>query len=295
MRIFNQKNRIFSAAAVAAAIISAGEAKAVEYNLSVNGGPHNVAGDVGGTAIFANHWTQPAGTGVFEPFLTLDGNGQTSTGIKNIEQAYNTDGFSGMYLDQLRPQWNERLTIGDLAKIDVNGTAYYGFLLDANEPGGNKSLISIDNIRIYTSATDNTASVGDDISKLNDLGTLRWAMNDGLKNADGTFNIDTWVKLDAAQDNISTPTTKAPNGGSGMSDMIVYIPVSAFAGAADSDYLWFYNLNGVHYTADEHLASQAGFEEWRAITGPTRVPDGGTTAVLLGVGMLGLAAIRRKN
>lgn len=292
---YNSKPSLGKMAAVVAAIASAGSVTAVEFDLSQNGGPHNVQGDVGGTAIFANHWTQPAGTGVFEPFLTLDGNGQTSTGVKNIEQAYNTDGFSGLYLDQLRPQWNERLTIGDLAKLDVGGTAYYGFLLDANEPGGNKSLISIDNIRIYTSSTDNTASVGNNVDNLNNLGTLRWAMNDGLKNADGSFNIDTWVKLDSAQDNISHPGSKSPNGGSGMSDMIVYVPVSAFGDAMDSDYLWFYNLNGVHYTADKDLASQSGYEEWRAITGPRSVPDGGATLALLGLGLAGLAAIRRKS
>jgi hypothetical protein len=295
MKPFIRTKLAFRTALGLGAVLATGNAMAIEYDLSGNQGPHSVTGDVGGTAIFANHWTQPAGTGVFEPFLTLDGNGQTSTGVKNIEQAYNTDGHTALYLDQLRPEWNTRLTIGDLAKLDVNGTAYYGFLLDANEPGGNKSLISIDNIRIYTSSTDNTASVGSDTGKLNDLGTLRWAMNDGLKNPDGSFNIDTWVKLDSAQDNIDHNGPNPPNGGSGQSDMIVYVPVSAFAGAQDSDYLWFYNLNGVHYTADKDLASESGFEEWRAIKGPTSVPDGGTTAALLGIGLLGLAAIRRKS
>ncbi|HZI31453.1 MAG TPA: hypothetical protein VFF11_03875, partial [Candidatus Binatia bacterium] len=46
-------------------------------------------------------------------------------------------------------------------------------------------------------------------------------------------------------------------------------------------YLWFYNLNGVHYSADGDLAAQAGYEEWRAVVG-VGVPDGGTTLVLLG-------------
>ncbi|MGZ8921072.1 MAG: VPDSG-CTERM sorting domain-containing protein, partial [Limisphaerales bacterium] len=69
-----------------------------------------------------------------------------------------------------------------------------------------------------------------------------------------------------------------------------------FGDAKDSDYLWFYNLNGVHYTSDKDLASTSGYEEWRAVTGPrTNVPDGGTTATLLGLGLLGLAASRRKS
>ena len=51
-----------------------------------------VTGDKGGDAVFADHWEQPTGTGVFKPFLTLDSNGQTSTGNTAIESAYNTDG-----------------------------------------------------------------------------------------------------------------------------------------------------------------------------------------------------------
>src|SRR5881628_2890576 len=105
-----------------------------------------VAGDIGGNATFGDHWEQPTGTGVFKPFLTLDSNGQTSTGITQIESAYNTDG-EPLYLDELRNHWNTLLRVGDLQ--NVNG--YYAFILDANEPGSDKSLISIDNIRIYTS------------------------------------------------------------------------------------------------------------------------------------------------
>src|SRR5207247_4662468 len=132
--------------------------------------------------------------------------------------AYNTDG-APLYLDEQRNHWNTLLRVGDLQK--VNG--YYQFILDANEPGSNKSLISIDNIRIYTSTSDNTANVANDITKLNDLGTLRWAMNDPL--VKGTtppdlngFNVNQWVKLNADQNNNDGSTA---NGGSGQGDMIV--------------------------------------------------------------------------
>lgn len=282
--------------AIVAGIMAAGAAAAAEHDLTAPGSQSiNVLGDVGGTAIFADHFTQPAGTGVFEPFLTLDANGQTSTGNNNIESAYNTDGFTALYMDQLRPQWNERLRLGDLAQITLGTANYYAFILDANEPGANKSLISIDNIRIYTSAADNTAAVGDTLGNLNSLGTLRWAMNDPLST--GTtppdlngFNVDTWVKLNANQENVDAGPN-ASNGGSGKSDMIVYIPVTAFAGALATDYLWFYNLNGVHYSVDSTLGSTSGFEEWRAVT---RVPEGGSTAIMLGLTLLAFGGIRRK-
>ena len=255
---------------------------------------YGVFGDFGGTAVVSDHWSQPTGTGVFDPFLTLDANGQTSTGDNHIEQAYNADGFNQLYLDGLRPHWNTTLRVGDLASINLNNINYFGFILDANEPGGAKSTISVDNIRIYTSSTDNTANVADDTTKLNDLGTLRWAMNDPLRNPNGTFNYDTWIKLDASQENIN----KGSNGGSGMADMIVYIPQSAFGNAAASDYVWFYNLNGVHYSADKNLASTSGFEEWSAVVGPlvVNVPDSGSTLALLGSAFaaLGFLAQRRK-
>src|SRR5689334_15969416 len=255
-------------AVTALGALTTGQLGAVEYDLTAAGTTTmNVVGDFGGTAIVSDFFTQPAGTGVFEPFLTLDANGQTSAGSKMIEQAFNTDGFSAMYMDQLRPQWNERLGLGDLAKIYMNGVGYYAFLLDANEPGASKSLISIDNVRIYTSATDNTATVGNDLTKLNDLGTLRWALNDPTKNLDGTFNIDNWIKLDAAQENVEAGSNVS-NGGSGKSDMIIYIPDTAFVGALATDYVWFYNLNGVHYEADKDLAAESGYEEWRAVFNP---------------------------
>ena len=275
--------------AATATLLAAGPLQAIEYDLSAGGSQsHVVHGDFGGNAIIADDFTQPAGTGVFEPFLTLDANGQTSTGDNRVEQGYNTDGFANLYMDQHRPQWNRLLRLGDLAQIDVSGNLYYAFLLDANEPGGNKGLLSLDNIRIYTSATDNTGSVGDDLSSLDSLGTLRWAMNNPTQNGDGSFKIDNWVKLDALQENVEAGEHPS-NGGSGKSDLVAYIPVTAFTGANASDYVWFYNLNGVHYSADKDMAAESGFEEWRAVVGPSvQVPDGGATAVLLGIGFIGL-------
>jgi hypothetical protein len=266
---------------------------ATPYDLSIAGSQsYNVLGAYGGTAVVADNWSQPTGTGVFNPFLTLDANGQTSTGSNRIEQAYNADGFNQLYLDGHRPNWNTTLRVGDLASITLNQIDYFGFILDANEPGGAKSTISVDNIRIYTSATDNTAAVGNNLSLLDNLGALRWAMNDPTTNPNGTFNNTNWIKLDASQENIS----RGSNGGSGMSDMIIYIPQVAFAGASINDYVWFYNLNGVHCEVDMDLASTSGFEEWSAVVGPQhRVPDNGGTMALLGTALLALGLYAKRQ
>lgn len=270
------------AAFIAATMIPCSMAYAVEYDLTTNA-PAFVDGDVGGVAIFDNFFEQPAGTGVFDPFLTVEREARGGN-PSNLEHGYNTDGHTNLFLDQQRPEWNTLLKVGDLAQIDINGILYYGFILDANEPGQNKSLISIDNIRIYTSPTDNTASVGNNLSNFSNLGTLRWAMNNPLLSGgaefDG-FDVDQWVKLDADQDNVDFSNS---NGGSGKADMVLYVPVSDFAGASDTDFLTFYNLNGVHYSVNSDLGAEAGFEEWRAITGPRQnVPDGGATIGLLGL------------
>ena len=274
-------------------------ASAAEFNLSAPGSQQvNVTGVVGGTAIFADNWTQPTGTGVFDPFLSLDANGQTSTGNNNIEHAYNSDAKGAqhpdLYLDQHRSEWNTLLRVGDLAQINMGGLLYYGFILDANEPGGSRSRISIDNIRIYTSSSDNTASVQNNAGNLDALGDLRWAMNDPLTGTPtdlNGFNVDQWINLDASQENIAHSNS---NGGSGQSDMIVYIPVTAFGNALATDYLWFYNLNGVHYGADGEAGATSGFEEWRAVTGASQVPEGGSTVVMLGLALMGFAGIRRQ-
>ena len=253
---------------------------------------HTILGSygVGGGGFVGNFVTQPAGTGVFDPFLTVN-----SPASDSIERGYNTNGV--LYLDQQRPAWNTLLTLGQLAKVNLNGSLYYAFELDANEPGNAKSLISIDNVRIYTSSADNTASVQNNETNLGLLGNLRWAMNDPL-NQGSNYNIAQWIKLDANQNQ--------GNGGSGISDMILYVPTDAFAGAGANDYVWFYNLNGVHYKANGDLAATAGYEEWRAVVsvssggdggggGPQgQVPDGGSSLILLGSALAGLWAFRGK-
>lgn len=246
----------------------------IEYNLIGAASPINVPGDVGGTALVANYWQQPTGTGVFDPFLTID--------HKTIEKGYNTDG-SPLYMDQQRPHWNTTLTLGSLAQIQLNGNNYYAFVLDANEQGNAANrILSVDNVRIYTSAIDNTGIVGNDISKLNNLGTLRWALNDPTMSG-GTYNVADWIKLDASQENVGFHS----NGGSGQADMVLYVPVSAFAQAKATDFVWFFNLNGVKYNTD------AGFEEWRACLG-TKVPDGGMTVGLLGLALAAMGIVARK-
>jgi len=283
--------------AVATALLPTNNANADEIDLTAVGvdTPQTVHADVGGDGLVANYHTQPAGTGVFDPFLTVE---RTAAGGNpaGIERGYNTDGV--LYLDQQRPAWNQLVKLSDLAVVNVNGGSYYAFELDANEPGNGKSLLSVDNVRIYTSTADNTGFVQNHEASLDSLGTLRWAMNHPLTpqgtdtTGAGSYNIDNWIKLDSNQSDVDAKS----NGGSGISDMILYVPSDAIDKAkADGDiYLWFYNLNGVHYTADADLAAEAGYEEWRPVT-PDQVPDGGNTLVLFGTAIAALGVLGRRR
>jgi hypothetical protein len=291
-----RKILLTAALAATTAILPLIGAFAGELDLSGAATSGSLVGDVGGTALFSEFATHPAGTGVFDPFLTINSHGNDP-----IESGYNTDGHTALYLNQQRPEWNTLLRVGDLAQITINNVNYFAFELDSNEPNGfekdgsAKSLISIDNIRIYTSSTDNTGQVQNDQSKLENpspLGTLRFALNDPLQ-VGGAYKIDNWVKLESATDGIADQ--QGHNGGSGFSDMIVYIPVTDFAGASPTDFVTFYNLNGAHFDADvKGNAAEAGFEEWRAVVGV--IPEPNTVALLsLGLVTLGFAAFRRRK
>jgi hypothetical protein len=93
-----------------------------------------------------------------------------------------------------------------VALCTVNGVLSVGFTLDANEPGAAKSLISIDNIAVYTSTADHTAAAakftGGVLNNIGALGTLRWAMNNATLTSKGAVSgsIGQYITLDASQE-----------------------------------------------------------------------------------------------
>jgi len=282
------QRRIIPILAVAAGLLPASTAFGVPLDLTTPPHPPDVSGSFatgtsagGAEAIYSTIDSHPTGTGVFDPFLSYQ--------AKAVEEGYNTSsGGNGQgFLDTKRvPQWNHDVLISDLGvTVGPDGKgSYFAFELDANEVGnGNIArLLSIDDIRIYTSHSNTASLVGDDASLVGKLGTLRYAQNASLG---VTAN---WVLIDASR------SEGGSTSGSGSSDMILYVPTSLFptTGTDDnvksSDFLYFYTINGVNNGAD------AGFEEWRFLTGPA-VPDGGSTLLLLGSALtaLGFLAGRR--
>ncbi len=199
---------------------------------------------------------QPTGTGVIQPFLRLENT--------PVEQGYNTSG--GTPFDDKAGPWTHDLTFSSLqsSTVVLNGTSYFKLLLDVNEPGGNKSLISLDQLQFYTSpiASQTTTNVSS-------LGTLRY-----------TFSTGDAVILDADR-----------NHGSGSGDMYAYIPTNNFAGTSGSDYVYLYSHFG---SADD---SEAGFEEWALVNNTTPVPEMNALFPMIGLLAAAMATchVRRRN
>jgi hypothetical protein len=188
----------------------------------------------------------PTGTGVIQPFLRVQ---NTPT-----EQGYNTSG--GTPFDDMAGPWTHNLTVTDLntTTVSLNGTQYYKLLLDVNEPNGSKSAISLDQLQFYTSPVGSQTT-----TNVSSLGTLRY-----------TFNAGSHVMIDAAR-----------NHGSGSGDMYAYIPVSDFAGAKSTDFVYMYSLFGANASAD--LTSQGGFEEWALVAHVAPIPEVSTFFPIIGL------------
>lgn len=193
-----------------------------------------------GTAIFTTDFSKPTGTGVFEPFLTLQANGE--------EQGYNTSAKNGVWDTKREPQWNSEIQLQDLSKVTIGGAEYYSFLIDINEPNaGDKSLISLDALKLYTST-----NTGLTTHNLNNLGTLRFDLD---------LPTDSYLLYDDQ------------NSGSGQGDIAFFIPTSAFIGASATDYIYMYQHWGGHVSADFDGSTDGGFEETAIAQGVVPVPE----------------------
>ncbi|HVF73096.1 MAG TPA: hypothetical protein VM940_15950 [Chthoniobacterales bacterium] len=245
--------RNFTAALVAAGMFSlASMAQAIVVDLGSSG-----SGTVGG-AIFETNNDHPTGTGVYNPFLTIQNNGW--------EQGYNSS--TGNFDTKREPQWNHEIRFSDLQVTTINGMQYFGFSIDINEPGGSKSDISLDGFKIWTSSTLQTSTSTNGSGYFNgSLGTLRYDLGNNQVLYDDQ------------------------NTGSGGGDINIYVPVSNFAGAQANDYVYLYERFG---NSD---ATEGGFEETSLIRGLTPVPEMSTifpiVGLLVAVGSTSLLRRRR--
>jgi len=200
-------------------------------------------------AIFAQTNIQPTGTGVIDPFLTIQRTG--------TEQGFNTDGK--FQFDEKRQAYTNALPLNSLQAVTINGVQYYQFLLDINESANDAGrLLSMDKVQIYLGNTDSpTAFVkGGDFAGFKTPSTLVYDL-DGA--GDKTIELD--YKL---------------GNGSGSGDMFMYVPKASFDAAFAStgyQYVYLYSAFG------DPNGINAGFEEWAARKGPNSPPTPGPNGV----------------
>src|SRR6266481_2606381 len=115
--------------ALAALIMPPGLSQATVVDL-VNGDSGSING-----AEFDFTQPQPTGTGVIQPFLRVQAD--------PAEQGYNTSG--GTPFDDKAGPWTHNLTFADLmtTAVTIGGQNYFKLMVDINEPGGSKSLLSL--------------------------------------------------------------------------------------------------------------------------------------------------------
>jgi SdrD B-like domain len=162
----------------------------------------------------------------FLTFVRLDAAG--------VEQGYNSDGRPVQFNESSRPLLNHSLQLGDIPTVTVSGVTYREFVLSINEPS-RRSLLSLDELRIYVASTGNLLGYSAATKQLSGIPAV--------------------YDLDAGGDNTVLLNNNL-NGATGPGDAKVLIPDSVFAGAAPTDFVYLYSKFGVN------LRANGAFEAW---------------------------------
>lgn len=215
-----------------------------------------------------------SGTGNFDSFLRINGS--------PVERGYNTSASN--VLDNMSGQFTHNLHVGELSLVqDLLGRYLVSVGMDLNEPNAAGARYqSLDVFQVYVSsqASMNTTNPSE-------LGLLVYDMD---ANGDNALLLD---------------VNRNSSGGSGRSDLNIYLDLDLFGKAKHSDYVYFYmEMGGVglgQAPQYPHLdfRNDGGFDELRRdlslqTVGSPSVPEPGAPMFFM-VAALGLAVRRSRK